>query len=124
MRIKIFVIVFVFLLTGCSPAVRTTTFQKLPPKRVDAPIKIFRFKTPQCNFEEIGIVHSRQRNKFISMGDVMNSLIVEARKMGGDAIIGFNETNPIHNVSSQYGIDRDPVLSGTVIRFTDPNCRQ
>ena len=124
MRIKIFVIVLVFLLAGCSPAVRTTTFQKLSPKPIDAPIKIFRLKTPQCNFEEIGIVNSRQRNKLISMDEVMNSLLVEARKMGGDAIIGLNETNPIHNVSSQYGIDRDPVLSGTVIKFTDPNCRQ
>jgi len=123
MRIKIFVLVFVFLLAGCSPTVRTTTFQQLPPKPVDAPIKIFRFKTPHCDFEEIGIVHSRQRNKFISMDDVMNSLIVEARKMGGDAIIGLNETNPIHSVS-EYGIDRDPVLSGTVIKFTDHNCRQ
>ncbi len=123
MRIKIVVVVFILLLVGCSPAVRTTTFQQLPPKPVDAPIKIFRIKTPRCNFEEIGIVNSRQRNTFISMDEVMNSLIVEARNMGGDAIIGLNETNPIHNVN-EYGIDRDPVLSGTVIKSTDPNCRQ
>ncbi len=117
MRI-VFVIIFVFLLTGCSPSVRTITFQKLPPKPDDIQIALFRFKRPQCNFEEIGIVHSCKRNKFISMDDVINSLIVEARKMGGDAIIGLNET------VGQWGIFRDPILSGTVINFTDPNCRK
>ncbi|MDI6789815.1 MAG: hypothetical protein QME44_03895 [Thermodesulfobacteriota bacterium] len=121
MRVTIFLMLSVFALTCCAPAIRTTTFQKLSPKPADAPIKVYRFKTPQCDFVEIGIINSRQRNKFISMDEVMNSLIVEARKMGGDAIIGLNETNPIYDVD-QYGIDRDPVLSGTVIRFTDPNC--
>lgn len=53
----------------------------------------------------------------------MKSLIDEARKLGGDAIIGLNETNPVHNVS-EYGIDRDPVLSGTVIRFINKDCKE
>jgi len=120
----IFMIVFVFWLTGCSPSVRTITFQKLPPKSDDTQIKIFRVKMPQCNFEEIGIVHSCKRNRFISMEAVVNSLRVEARKMGGDALIDLNETNRIHQINKYGKIIRDPVLSGTVIKFTDPNCRQ
>jgi hypothetical protein len=124
MKIIIILSLLISLTTGCTPAVRTTVFQNFPPKEENAHIKIFSFKSPQCNFEEIGIVNSRQRNKFISMNEVMKSLLVEARRMGGDAIIGLNETNPIHNVSSQYGVDRDPVLSGTVIKFTDPACNK
>lgn len=111
-------------ISGCTPAIRSTAFVQLLPKSKDAPIKIFRYKTPRCDFEEVGIVNSRQRNKFISMSEVMSSLLTEARKLGGDAIMGLNETNPIHNVSSEYGVDRDPVLSGTVIKFTDENCKR
>ncbi len=111
------------LVSGCSPDIRTTVFQHNPSKHVNAPIKIFRFKSPQCNFEEVGIVNSRQRNKLISMNEVMESLRIEARRLGGDAIIGLNETNPIHNIDTQYGtLDRDPVLSGTIIKFTDATC--
>ncbi len=122
MRKAFLSIIFLIFVNSCAPAIRTTAFQHLPPKAENAPIKIYRLKMPQCNFEEVGIVNSRQRNKLIPMSEVMNALFVEARKLGGDAIIGLNETNPIHNVSSQYGIDRDPVLSGTVIKFTDKNC--
>ena len=88
------------------------------------PFPHFHFKAPQCEFEEVGIVNSRQRNKLISMEEVMGSLLAEARKMGGDAIDGLNETNPIHNVSAEYGVDRDPVLSGTVIRFANSSCQE
>lgn len=119
--ITLLLVLFSVLVSGCVPATRTTVFQHLPPKSVDAPIKIFRFKFPQCDFEEVGIINSRQRNKFISMDEVMDSLLNEARRIGGDAIIRLNETNPIHNVT-EYGLDRDPVLSGTVIKFIDQNC--
>ena len=115
-------IALLVLVTGCAPDVRTTAFQKIPPKHENAPIKIFSFKLPQCIFEEIGFVNVRQPNKFISMDEVMRSLLVEVRRLGGDAVIGLNETNPIHSVRGGRRIDRDPVLSGTVIKFTDPYC--
>ena len=110
-------------LAACAPATRTTIFQSYSPKPVGSAIKIYGAKSPICDFEELGIVSSRQRNKFISMEDVVESLRVEARSLGGDAILGLTETNPINNVT-EYGVDRDPVLAGTVIRFSNPDCAE
>ena len=124
MKLIPFIISVAIILPGCTAAVRSTAFQSYSPKPVNHPIKIYRLKAPQCEFIEVGIVNSRQRNKLISMQEVMESLLAEARRMGGDAIAGLNETNLVHNVSTQYGIDRDPALSGTVIRFTDSSCQK
>ncbi len=124
MKLMAFIISVAILVSGCTAAVRSTSFHSYSPKPVDHPIKVYRLKSPQCEFEEVGIVNSRQRNKLISMEEVMGSLLAEARRMGGDAVVGLNETNPIHNVSAEHGIDRDPVLSGTVIRFTDSSCQK
>lgn len=71
------------------------------------------------------MVASRQRNKLISMDDVVKSLRSEAREMGGDAVIGLNENNEAQGAvpaGNAAVLDRDPVLSGTVIRFKDPEC--
>jgi len=57
------------------------------------------------------------------MDRVMESLKERAREMGGDAIIRFSESNEIQGFTGNSGnMDRDPVLSGTVIRFRDPTC--
>jgi uncharacterized protein YbjQ (UPF0145 family) len=54
------------------------------------------------------------------MDAVLESLKKEAREMGGDAIIGLTEANEAQGFVGDTGIlDRDPVLSGTVIRFLD-----
>ena len=91
------VIFFVAIaIIACVPATRSTVFQSYDPKPTGSPIKIFGVKSPTCNLEELGIVNSRQRNKFISMDEVIESLKVEARRMGGDAIMGLTESNPIH----------------------------
>ena len=111
----------IVIATGCAPEVRTTVFQQSTPKAENAQIKIYRLKYPDCDFEELGIVNSRQRNELIPMEEVMEALLAEARRFGGDAIVELSESNPIDNVS-QCGIDRDPILSGTVIKFSDPSC--
>lgn len=121
------VVVYVFLaiaINACAPATRTTVFQSYDPKPVGSPIKIFRVKSPNCDFEELGIVNSRQRNKFIPMQEVLESLKVEARSIGGDAILNLTESNPVHSVAEDGSIDRDPVLTGTVIRFTNLDCTE
>ena len=121
------VVVHIFMaiaITACVPATRTTVFQSYDPKPVGSPIKIYRVKSPKCDFEELGIVNSRQRNKFISMEKVFESLKAEARGMGGDAIMGLTESNPIHGITEGGAIDRDPVLTGTVIRFTNLDCAE
>lgn len=67
MRILI-IIMFIATLIFCTPAIRTTVFQIYEPRPANHPIKIFRHKMPKCEFEEIGIVNSRQRNKLIPNG--------------------------------------------------------
>ena len=73
------------------------------------------------------MVSSRQRNKFISMDEVWQSVIERARKMGGDAVLGVGESEEFM-ATVQSGattvVDTDPVLSATVIRFTDPSCTE
>jgi len=122
-KMRILIIMSLLVMISCAPAIRTTVFQSYSPKPHDYPIKIYRHKMPTCEFEELGLVNSMQRNRFISMDEVMNSLLSEARRIGGDAIIGLNETNLIHKVT-KYGVKRYPVLSGTVIRFTNEECKK
>jgi hypothetical protein len=103
---------------GCTAATRATSFAEHPPRPPGHEIVIYRTAVPERPFEEIGIVSSRQRNKFISMQAVLESLKEEARRMGGDAIIGLTESNEAQGFVGDTGmLDRDPVLSGTVIRF-------
>ena len=105
---------------GCTAATRVTRFGTYPTRPPAHQIRIYMTTLPDRPYEEIGIVSSRQRNKFISMEAVMESLKKEAREMGGDAIIGFTEVNEAQGFVGDTGIlDRDPVLSGTVIRFLD-----
>jgi len=95
-----------------------TRFATYPSQPPNHEIKIYRTTLPDRQYEEIGIVSSRQRNKFISMEEVLESLKKAARQMGGDAIIGLTENNEAQGIIGDTGIlDRDPVLSGTVIRF-------
>jgi len=104
---------------GCAPSTRVTSFETYPPRPSTHKIRIYRTTLPDRPFEEIGLVSSRQRNKFISMEAVLESLKKEAREMGGDAIIGLSEVNEAQGFVGDTGIiDRDPVLSGTVIRFS------
>lgn len=120
---------FSFLIFGCSPAVNKVYLlsDKLPPKPKNHPIKIFQNKLPECPFEEVGYVTSRQRNKLISMESVMESVRDAAREMGGDAVMNltWGEQNMGGVVSNNaIVIDHDPVLSGTIIRWTEENCKK
>lgn len=115
------------VLASCSPAVRATSFVRLPPQAPDHPIRIYRSMKPECPVEEIGLVSSRQRNKLISMDAVLEALRKRAREMGGDAVVDLAETNEAQGAVAtgrSVAVDRDPVLSGTVVRFTDPDCRR
>jgi hypothetical protein len=108
------------LLVSCGPATRATRFAEYAPRPPDHQIQIYRSVFPDRPYEEIGIVSSRQRNKLVSMDSVLQSLKKKAQEMGGDGIIGLSEANEMQGVVGSSGIvDRDPVLSGTVIRFVD-----
>ncbi|MGR3915128.1 MAG: hypothetical protein OD918_11580 [Gammaproteobacteria bacterium] len=111
------------LSAACAPATNTTILHHHPPTAPDSPMPIFRLNQPQCDFQEIGIVKSRRPSKFTPMETVTNALRDEARKIGGDALVGVYESNVIHNPSAFF-LNRDQVLSGVVIKFTDPDCAQ
>jgi hypothetical protein len=102
--------------SSCMPALRVTRFTQYPAKPPNHEIKIYRTTLPDRRFEEIGIVSSRQINRFIEMEQVLESMREAAREMGGDAIIGLTEVNEAQGFV-RGDIERDPVLSGTVIRF-------
>jgi len=117
------VLILCLAIVACAPALRSTTFQSFPPQPTDYPIAIFRTKLPECPYDEVGIVSSRQRNKLISMASVMEALKSRAREMGGDAIVALSESNEVQGLIGQSGlVDRDSVLSGTVIRFRSRDC--
>jgi hypothetical protein len=82
---------------------------------------------PRCPFEEIGTVRSRKPGFWVSMEDVAESVRDVARELGGDAIIGVTNATQLNGgtvIGSTVTIDTDPVLSGTVIRFKDDECRE
>jgi len=122
MRLILFL--FVLFVLSCSPATRSTKFQSYEPTSQSQDIKIMRTKIPVCDYEEVGIVNARKRNVFVSMEEVIESLKDEARKMGGDALIGLSEDNQIVMVTEHGVVARKTVLTGTVIRFTDRGCMQ
>jgi hypothetical protein len=116
-------------LLACTPATRVVRLSptEYAPRSEDYPIRFYRESLPECPYEEIGMVVSRQRHILISMDAVAESLRDKARELGGDAVIRLSEQDQIQGaVISSRGVklDRDPVLSGTVIRFTRADCRQ
>ena len=118
MRRFVWLLFGIMLVSSCGPATRATCFAEYPPRPKDHEIWVFGSTVPEMPYDEIGIVSSRQRNKLISMDRVLQSLKEKARQMGGDAIIGLSEANEAQGFVGTTGmLDRDPVLTGTVIRF-------
>jgi hypothetical protein len=112
---------------ACSPAVHSVLFVSPAPapQPADHPIRFYQNTRPDCRFEELGSVTSRKRNSTISMQEVAESIRRRAREMGGDAVIGLTEsidTRGATVVNNSVIVNRDPVVAGTVIRFTDPAC--
>jgi ABC-type sugar transport system substrate-binding protein len=110
--------------TGCGPAVQSTPFAVLSPQSTDRPVAIYSTKSPECAYEEVGLVSARQRSSwFNSMTDVLDALKERARAMGGDAVIQVSEGREVSGGGSNGGnVSSDAVLSGTVIRFTEADC--
>ena len=96
--------------------------ETFPSKPADAPIELFYTKPPQRPYVEIGIVSARQRNKFIAMDDLTESIIMQARELGGDAVIGLSlgeQQMGAAKSGSSYIVDHDPILQGVVVRWSD-----
>lgn len=81
---------YVMLLTGCSPGVRSARFEDFAPKPSDHAIRLYSESRPECTFREIGMVRITKRTIFVSIDEVTAALREEARRMGGDAVIGVS----------------------------------
>jgi hypothetical protein len=115
-------------LVGCVRS-RVTHFDpnvasdpRTPPEQ----IKFYSAQRPTCPFKEIGSVTTESRF-LASWSSVVKKAREKAFEIGGDAIVGVNEKTRISGaVLSEGGVSttENTSISGTVIRFTRPNCRE
>jgi len=124
------------VLSACSPRVYSTAFVSLPPKEPDDVIQVYEATSPGCLFEEVGMLTAPLVNKFVSpeegvtlranvsMQRVLDTFRVKARELGGDALIAPVSPRRSEGVDQSSTADFNNVLSGIVIRFTDPECQR
>ena len=123
------------VLSACSPTVYGTAFISLPPKEPDSVISVYEATSPACLFEEIGMLTS-PFNKWVSidggltfrrnrtMEKVLDAFRVEARKIGGDALITPVSRRRLEGIDQSSSADSNDFLSAIVIRFMDPDCQR
>ena len=116
-------------LSGCGPAVDAVRLTPVPypPRPADFRIRMYSTERPRCPFEELATVRARKPSMFVSMEDVAESMRRVAREMGGDAVVSVTSGSQIGSgtiIGSTVSMDSDPVLTGTVIRFKDDDCRE
>ena len=113
-----------FLLTSaCGASVRVTPFVagKYPSRAVDHPIQMFSTKTPECPYEELGLIRSEPENGLTRWERVVDGLLTHARQMGGDAVI-LRQAGEFRATGDEVVVN-DDVLAGTVIRFQGAGCQ-
>ena len=112
------------MLIGCGPIVRSTPFASFASRPPEHPIRVYSTQVPDCPYEEVGLVSAQKRDMFVSMDEVLDALKREAREMGGDAVVGVSESAVASggSIGETVTIGSNPVLSGTVIRFTQTDC--
>lgn len=113
MRRAMVVAACALLLSACGVQMRVTPLAApYEPLHPGAPVAVSSVGVPSCLFEELEIVtiYETWDVHGPSLIRVMQS---EARSVGGHAIVGLRE---IYDDEGAMG------LSGTVIRFTDPDC--
>ena len=124
------------VLSACSPRVYSTDIFSLPPKEPDDVIQDYEATSAGCLFEEVGMLTAPLVNKFvspeagvtlganISMERVLDTFRVKARELGGDALIAPVSPRRLEGIDQVITADFNNVLSGIVIRFTDPECQR
>jgi hypothetical protein len=106
--------------TGFDPSARTDP--RTPPDQ----IRFYQVERPRCSFKEVGHVTMGSRF-FAPWSRVVRKAREKAHEMGGDAIVSLRESTRISGaVLSKDGISTTETtsLSGTVVRFTEPTCRE
>lgn len=90
--------------------------EDVPPRPNDYEISFFSAKIPQCQFVEIALVRVTSQ-LFVSKTELIDALKNRARELGGDAIV-----NLATFVEQGEKLDRLG-YTGTIIRFTENDCR-
>ena len=113
---------------GCVSA-RATPYDPTPIMDHRTPtdgIRFYETEQPRCQYKEIGRVTARG-DWLSSWGRVVHRLREEAHDMGGDAVMRLNESTRINgaiiNRGSVSTTERNS-LTGVVIRFVNPGCRE
>ena len=113
---------------ACGPVVRVVPLGAAPaPARAgDAPVRVFATALPRCAFAEIATMT-------VEGGGGNGTRLLEAartrtRALGGDAIVGLLQgvkpRQPGNDVLASLLTTESTVLSGTIVRFTDPACTE
>lgn len=85
------ILVLASVLAGCSPAIQSATFQEFEPRPTNHEIRLYGESVPQCEYVEVGTLQVTKRNAFVSIEEVTQAMQDEARKMGGEAVIGVRQ---------------------------------
>lgn len=116
------------LVSGCGPTVSSSVFTPAPPKATDHPVAVFMTKTPSCPYEEIGVVSVSEGAFSGGVDTYLPALKDRARKMGGDALLGYRLGSRASGATAVapgvVGLANEEMHSATVVRFTDPACRE
>ena len=106
----------VLMLAACGPKVESMTRVELDPLPKDYEVKVFADELPQCPYEEVGIIASKE----------LDATLDRARKMGADGVIGTvlaEEGRPAADAAI-CGTPNCVQYNTVAIRFTDPGCTQ
>jgi len=117
----------ILLVTGCVRS-RVTVFDPRSGTDRRTPAESIRFyelQRPTCPYKELRHV-TANASFFGSWDKVQRRARERAHELGGDAIVSVREQSRVTGAvfsKSQISATETTSLSGTVIRFTTPGCR-
>ena len=121
---------FALVAAGCAAVAQSTRLASTPaePRPATAPVAVFSSQQPKCAYDEVALVSVKPMTKLTSSEKLIDALRDRARKEGADALINVKLDTPVNGASLNYAgsvdVERTRVLTGTAIRFRDPNCAQ
>ena len=120
--------IFIVLVMGCVNA-QVTVFDPAPGLDRRTPVDRIRFyetQRPTCAYMELGRI-TASGDMFSSWGRVVHKVREKAHDLGGDAVLSLHEGRRVTGAvlsRTQVSTTEDRSLSGIVIRFTNPSCRE
>ncbi len=104
-------------LSGCGPNVHVTPLSgAYPPRQDGTEVTVSSLVTPECPFEEVGLVTVRETLD-VNGEAVLEAMKQEARRLGGNALLRLRQV-PRSPKDGARG------LSATVVRFTEEGCQR